>query len=354
MTGFPRPDYAALTRYDPQRSPVAIDLSDNTNLWGTPPAALEVVRSADRDALARYPTLYADALRDEVAQAFDLDPTCVTTGVGSDDVLDSAWRAAYRPGASVAFPAPTFSMIEPFCVMNGLRADPIPWHEAEDDPGRLLAGDPALVYVCRPNNPTGSLLPDSWLDELLDTRGADGPLVLVDEAYADFAGVSWLPRASRESNMLVARTFSKAYGLAGLRCGFAVGRPDVVLAVDKSRGPYKLASLAVRAAAAALRDEDGWVRNSIAEARASRDRFCSELEARGVPFLPSSANFVLLAAPDGDAGEAAVRLRAEGVGVRPFTDVPVLGEGIRVTVGPWALMQSFLEAFDRIRSEDEG
>lgn len=350
---FPRPDYESLTRYDPERSPVAIDLSDNTNLWGAPPAAIEILRNADADLLARYPTLYADLLREEVARVFDVDPMCVTTGVGSDDVLDSAWRASFRPGASVAFPTPTFSMIEPFCVMNGLVAGPVPWSEAEADPSALLVGDPALVYVCRPNNPTGALLADAWLDDLLTARGPDGPLILVDEAYADFAGSSWLARATREPNLLVARTFSKAYGLAGLRCGFAVGRADVVLAVDKSRGPYKVSSVATRAAAAALRDADGWVHESIEKAVAARERLCAELEARGTAFLPSAANFVLIEAPGQHAREAAGRLREVGIGVRPFEDVPLLGEALRVTVGPWPLMTSFLDAFDRIREGGE-
>lgn len=349
MTGFPRPDYDALTRYDPGRSPVDVDLSDNTNLWGAPPAALEVLRAAAPDDLARYPALYADELREAVAERFGVETACVTTGVGSDDVLDSAWRASFRTDAPVTYPAPTFSMIEPFCVMNGLRADPIDWDDVVADPARLLRGDPALVYVCTPNNPTGALLTDDWFDALLGLRTDDGPLVIVDEAYADFAGISWIERAVQTEGVLVVRTFSKAYGLAGLRCGFGVGRPSTIEAVDKSRGPYKVGGLVARAAAAALRDEAGWVRETIDASVRERSRLCGVLDERSIQHLPSAANFVMIEAPGGDSAAATEALRARGVGVRPFRNVPALGEGLRVTVGPWPLLERFLDAYETLR-----
>lgn len=347
---FPRPDYAALTRYDPGRTPVGIDLSDNTNLWGAPPAALAVLHSAQPADLARYPTLYADALREGVANRFGVPIECVTTGVGSDDVLDSTWRAACLPGGRVAFMAPTFSMIQPFCLMNGLEPRPVPWAEAAERPSRLVEEAPSLIYVCRPNNPTGALLPEPWIDELLDARGPDGPLVVVDEAYVDFAGESWLDRATSEPNLLVARTFSKAYGLAGLRCGFAVSRPEVIEAVDKSRGPYKLPGLVGRAAAAALADEDGWVRSTVEASVASRSRLETALGELGVRYLPSAANFVAVAAPTGDARAASDALRKAGVGVRPFAGLPEIGQALRVTVGPEPMMNAFLTAFREVLS----
>jgi histidinol-phosphate aminotransferase len=346
MSPFPRPDYASLRRYDPERAPVRLDLSDNTNLWGTHPAALERVRAATTDDLARYPTLYADPLRDAVAERFGVDPECVTTGAGSDDVLDSAFRASFGPGARMSYAAPTFSMVEPFARMNGMVAMPVSWPEAEDDPHRLLSGKPDLVYVCRPNNPTGGQAARSWLDALLAARGDDGPLVVVDEAYADFAGETLLPEAPSIPGLLVARTASKAYGLAGLRCGYAVGAPDVAVEIEKSRGPYKVARLAAEAAAAAVRDEGGWMAGVIAETVVNRGRLTEALTARGRAPLLSRANFVLMPAPTGSARADALALRAEGVGVRPFTGIPEMGEGLRVTVAPWSMMDEFLHILD--------
>lgn len=351
MTSFPRQDYASLTRYDPERSPVDVDLSDNTNLWGTHPAALQRIQNASTEDLARYPELYADSLREAVAQRFGIDAEAVTTGAGSDDVLDSAYRAVWGPGTGVSYPAPTFSMVGTFATMNGLEARPVDWAEALADPGRLLDGDPALVYICRPNNPTGALAPREWVEAVLDEGGATGPLVIVDEAYADFAGESLIEIAPSHPRLVVARTLSKAYGLAGLRCGFAVARPDVILEIDKSRGPYKVSRLAIEAAAAAVRDEEGWMRQTVAEAIGARRRLERELGLRGLTPLESHANFVLMPAPSGDAGADAGALRASGVGVRPFRDVPGLGDALRVTVGPLGMTARFLAALDeRLRS----
>jgi histidinol-phosphate aminotransferase len=346
MTPFPRADYAGLTTYDPGRRPVPVDLSDNTNLWGPNPDALARVCAAAPDDLRCYPEVYADALRRAVADRFGVAPENVTTGAGSDDVLDSAFRAAAGPGERVAFPAPTFVMAEELARLNGLTPVPVPWRDALADPRALLERSPSVVYLCRPNNPTGKSAPRAWVERLLDLAGAGGPLVVLDEAYADFAGESLVGWATQRPRLLVARTFSKAYGLAGLRCGFAVGRTDVVLEVEKSRGPFKVARLTAEAASAALRDPSGWVERTVAECLANRERLRGELERRGLRQLASSANFILVAAPSGSAARDAATLRERGVQVRPFAAVPDLGDALRVTVGPWPLVERFLGALD--------
>lgn len=346
MSPFPRADYAGLDRYDPARAPVRVDLSDNTNLWGTHPAALKRIHSAGTDDLARYPELYADTLREAVARRFGVAVDCVTTGAGSDDVLDSAYRAIYAPGATLRYAAPTFSMVEPLALMNGMAALGVPWPQALDDPSTLLKDDPDLVYVCRPNNPTGEQAPLAWVEELLRLRGDADTLVIIDEAYADFAEEAFVSRAADYPRLLVARTTSKAYGLAGLRCGFAVGRNEVVTEVDKSRGPYKVSRLAAEAAAAAIRDDEGWMKGVVGSCLENRDRLRDALTRRGIEPLPSQANFLFVAAPTGRAKDDALALREAGIGVRPFDGIPGVGEGLRVTVGPWDLMEDFLSALD--------
>lgn len=348
MTPFPRADYASLAVYDPGRRPTAVDLSDNTNLWGPNPDALARIRAATPDDVRCYPEVYADTLRRAVAERFGVAPECVTTGAGSDDVLDSAFRAAAGPGDSVAFPAPTFVMADELARMNGMTPVPVPWREALADPRTLLATSPAVVYVCRPNNPTGALAPRAWLERLLDLAGARGPLVVIDEAYADFAGESLIGWAVERPRLLVARTCSKAYGLAGLRCGFGVARAEVALEVEKSRGPFKVARLACEAASVAVRDTSGWVERTVSECLANRGRLGAELERRGLRQLDSSANFILFAAPSGSAKQDAIDLREQGVQVRPFVDIPDLGDALRVTVGPWPLVERFLGALDRL------
>jgi histidinol-phosphate aminotransferase len=344
---FPRADYRSLTKYEPGRRPVEVDLSDNTNLWGPHPDALARIRAATADDVRCYPEVYADTLRAAVAERFDVSPECVTTGAGSDDILDSAFRAAAGPGAVVSFPAPTFVMASELALMNGMKPRAVPWADAMREPRALLAGDPALVYLCRPNNPTGALAPRAWVERLLDLAGESGPLVVLDEAYADFAGETLIAWAVERPRLLVARTCSKAFGLAGLRCGFAVARPEVALEVEKSRGPYKVSRLTIETAAAAVRDASGWTARVVAECLANRRRLADALTQRGLRSLESRANFILLAAPSGSSGDDADALRDDGVQVRPFRDIPDLGDALRVTIGPWPLLERFLEALDR-------
>lgn len=346
MTPFPRADYATLRHYDPGRSPVPVDLSDNTNLWGPHPAALERLRAATADDLRCYPEVYADTLRRVAAERFGVEPACVTTGAGSDDILDSAFRAAAAPGELVTYPSPTFSMVGDFARMNGMEPTPVDERIALGDPLALLEGNPAVVYLCRPNNPTGASAPSDWVAELLAARAPDGPLVIVDEAYADFAGETLIDQAILEPKLLVARTCSKAYGLAGMRCGFAIGRPETVLEVEKSRGPYKVSRITAEVVALAMRDEDGWVATRVAECRENRNRLQSALRERDLDPFASKANFILFRAPSGSSADDARALREQGVQVRPFTQIPGIGEGLRVTVGPWQLLETFLKALD--------
>ncbi len=348
MTPFPRADYGAVTRYHFDRTPVEVDLSDNTNRWGTPPAALHVLRRAGADLLARYPDIYADELRAVAAERLGVPEACVATGCGSDDVLDSTFRACGGSASDfVALAAPTFSMVRPFARMNGMPARTVPWADALDDPTRLLEGSPALVYVCRPNNPTGHVVTAPWVEALLGAARENGPVVVLDEAYVDFGGDTFAVRAADHPRLVVSRTLSKAFGLAGLRVGYAVAAAATSLEIEKSRGPYKVSRVAGEAAAAALRDADGWVARTVAECVANRERAFPELARRGLDPLPSLANFILFRSPTGDAKTDALGIRAHGVAVRPFPgDMPDGADALRLTVAPWAEMERFFAALD--------
>lgn len=360
MSRLPRPAYRGLEPYAPVRPPTPVDLSDNTNRWGAHPAALRVIAAAGSEELARYPSARADALRDAVAVRFGVSRDAVTTGCGSDDLLDSTFRAVCEPGAAVAHASPTFSMVEIFARMNGLRTVPVPAGRAAEASEALLEGSPALLYVCRPDNPTGDVRPASWLRRLADAvEGAapDGPVLLVDEAYIEFAdeaAAGFAREAAESRRVVVLRTLSKAYGLAGLRVGFAVGAPDVVREIEKSRGPYKVSRIGEAAAVAALADAEGWISDVVAQVGRERTRLVEALRARGLHPLFSGANFVCVplagrayTAPP-QAAAIAAQLRERGVAVRPFPALPEIGEAVRVTIGPRAEMDAFLAALDGV------
>jgi histidinol-phosphate aminotransferase len=346
MNRFPRGDYAPLLPYDPGRTPVAQDLSDNTNLWGPNPAALEAVRSASPDALTRYPSVYAPELKEAVARKYGVPAEAVTTGCGSDDILDSVFRASALPPGLMTFPTPTFSMVGIFARMNGLEARPFLWSRVEVDPARLLLDEPDLIYVCRPNNPTGMSLPREWLLGLLALGGPDGPIVVLDEAYADFADDTFLQEAPHTDRLLVVRTLSKLHGLAGLRVGFGVGPSALVQEVEKSRGPYKVSQLGSLAAISALDDTSGWAEDVVRLTLENRKRLAAELRSRGLQPLPSQGNFLLFPVEPASALEVNRALRERGVAARPFPKLPELGDAIRVTIGPWEQMEAFLSALD--------
>jgi histidinol-phosphate aminotransferase len=348
MTPFPREDYAALSPYDPGRTPVAVDLSDNTNLWGPHPAALEVVERVSSETLTRYPSVYGSDLKEAVASKFGIPSENVVTGCGSDDLLDSVFRAAAFPPGRMSFPDPTFSMVTVFSRMNGLEPNAVPWAKAKADPALLLLNEPDLVYICRPNNPTGASFDRDWLQGLLAQVGPAGPLVVLDEAYADFGGDSLLAEAAESQRLLVLRTFSKLYGLAGLRVGYGVGPRELVMEVEKSRGPYKVSHIAEGAAVAALSDVSGWAEEVRGEVLQNRDRLASELRSRGLHPLPSRANFLLVPVAPAGAVEVNQAMRSLGVAGRPFPDCPEVGDAIRVTIGPWKLMEGFLQALDQV------
>lgn len=351
MNPFPRPAYRAIHLYAPDRRPVEVDLSDNTNRWGAHPAALAALRACTDEMLTRYPATYADGLKAAIARRFRIEPAAVTTGCGSDDVLDSALRAFCEPGARVAYSAPTFSMVELFARMNALEPVPVADGARAVTAEAFLAVRPAIVYLCRPNNPTGEVLPRALVEELV--ADGDGPVVLLDEAYADFSGDSLLALAPASRRLVVIRTLSKAYGLAGLRVGFAAGAPDLVREIEKSRGPYKVSRAAEAAAVAALDANDGWVEGVVAQVRQNRERLARRLRAMGLEPLRSAANFLLVPAPAG-AEALAAALRARGVAVRPFPALPGIGDAIRVTVAPWPLLERFLRALDEALRHSKG
>ncbi len=342
-----RASYREISLYTTDRTPCAIDLGDNTNLFGVPPAALRVLRDVEPQTISRYPASpFADDLRSALAQYAGVAVDEVTTGCGSDDVIDSALRAFTEPGDVIAFPDPTFAMLPTFALMNGLAAVLVPLTDTFDiDPEAMLATRAKVTYICSPNNPTGLAASPAAIERII--RGTSG-LVILDEAYAEFAGQDWASEAPRHEGLLVTRTLSKAFGLAGLRVGYSTGTASLIAEVEKSRGPYKVNSLAEQAAVAALTHDQAWVREKIEALRAGRARFIEALRSRGLSPLPSDANFVLV--PVVDSESLAAKMRAGGVAVRPFERLRGIGDALRFTIGPAPMMEAALTALDEAMS----
>lgn len=336
-----RASYRDIPLYSPAKKPCRVDLSDNTNLFGTPPAAERVLRAASVRAVTHYPAGYSPDLRRAVAAYAGVAPEAVTTGCGSDGVIDSAVRAFLEPGEVLAFQDPTFVMVPLYSKMNGVRAAPVPLRPDFDiDADALLATGAKVIYLCSPNNPTGTVLSRAAVERVVER--APG-IVIIDEAYAEFAsGPGFLDLARTRPNVLVTRTFSKAYGLAGMRVGWAVGAPALVAEVEKARGPYMLTALSEAMAVAVLTEDQDWVKARAREAVDNRERLREELLALGLRPLPSEGNFLMVPLPG--APKVAERMRERDVNVRAFQGLTGVGDALRLGTGPWPLLEAALAA----------
>lgn len=332
-------------RYEPG-APAAVDLTDNTNLWGTPPAAQATLVRAAAAGASRYPTPYGERLKEAAAAYTGVATSQVITGCGSDDVLDVAIRSAAAPGQRLAFCAPTFSMIPVFGQINRLENIAVPFAADWDlNVDRLLAADAAVTFICSPNNPTATAVSRKALEAVVD--GALG-LVIIDEAYAEYAGTTALDLLGRSDRLLITRTLSKAFGLAGQRIGYGLGASALIERLEVARGPFKVTAISEEAATAALTDDLPWVQARVAETLANRARFeAAVADSSTWTLLPSAANFVLAVPTPGSTDTAAAldqRLRAGGVAGRLLTALPGIGDAMRMTIGPWEMMEPVVAA----------
>jgi histidinol-phosphate aminotransferase len=341
----PRPDYSSLVAYRADRPAVEIDLSDSTNQWGVAPSANEALRTWQPRDVTEYLPDTAE-LASAVGAYIGVDSSAVVTGCGSDNVLDAAFRGLARPGDAVAHPAPTFAMIPILCAVNALRSIPVHVTSAGDiDADALLETGARIIYLCTPNNPSGTPHSRQAVERVIEE--APG-VVIIDEAYAEFADHSYTKSAPSYPHVLSTRTLSKSFGLAGLRVGFGIGAPELVTEVLKSRGPYKINSFAERAAVAALTRDREWMAKLSVEVRELRGRFVSELRKMGLSPLESQANFVCV--PVRDARGTAERLYGHGIAVRAFSSLPVIGDVLRIGLAPWPILDRVCNALRGVLS----
>ena len=350
MDIYPRTDYRHLGRYLPDRSPIAADLGDNRNLWGAHPAALAVMAAAGSATASEYPGSYAERFTEAVAERLGINTEHVTTGAGGTGVLDSLMRAVAP--TTMRFVDPGWPAAGMLAQMNGHVPVPMQWQAALDDPAGFAGTDPAIVFVANPGNPTGAAMPDAWIRIVQEHTEAVGSVLIIDEAYGEYnrdaADRTPFEMAMAAERTICVKTLSKAYGLAGLRAGYGVGSPAMVLEVDKARGPFVVSSVTSAAAAAAVSSESPWLADTIAETRTNRERVRDSLLHRGYEVPRSAANFVFILRPEDELDDTARKLERVGVRVRPFRGPTALGNGLRATVAPWDGMQRLLDGMDLV------
>jgi len=316
-----------------------VKLSANENPLGTSPQALTARGAAGSPAA--YPDPDSTALREAIGGLHGIDPARIVCGTGSDELLNLAAQAFAGPGDEVLFPRYSFAVYDIAARRCGAAPVEAPDADYAADVDALLDAVSArtrVVFLANPNNPTGSFLPRAEVARLHAGLPAD-VLLVIDQAYAEYLAPEdddgGLALAASHDNVLVTRTFSKIYGLAGERVGWATGAPGLVGALGRIRGPFNVTVSGQRAAAAALADQ-AFVEASREHNRAVRAQFVAAIEAlgnRGLRALPSEANFVLVLFEGELTAEAALaRLAEAGYAVRhlPGQGLP---QGLRITIG---------------------
>jgi histidinol-phosphate aminotransferase len=271
-------------------------------------------------------------------------PENVLAGNGSDDLLAIAVRACVEPGERVAYPVPTYSLYDTLVTLHDGEAVRVPFPPDFSLPPELVDVECALVFLCNPNSPSGTLVSEEEVSRLAERRR--NRLVVVDEAYVDFADTHCLGLLKRHPNVLVLRTLSKSYSLAGMRIGLALGAAPVIATLAKVKDSYNLNRLSIVAGAAALRDTR-WMETNVRRIRRTRQTLGEELRSRGFEVLPSHANFVMARRRGRDLGPLYEGLKRRGVLVRHFA-TPDLHDSLRITVGTDDEIRVLLRVIDQL------
>jgi histidinol-phosphate aminotransferase len=308
-----------------------VKLNTNENPFPPSPAVMRAIQSVEPEMLRRYPNPTADVFRDAAAKALGhgLSRDWIIAGNGSDDVLTIATRTFLDCGETLAYPDPTYSLYPVLARLQDARFAEVPWERDYALPVTgLLAAKPKSIYIANPNAPTGTFVSPLKVAELAERFS--GP-ILIDEAYVDFAEDNCLPLIKDHPNLILSRTFSKAYSLAGLRFGYAIAQPRVIHEMMKVKDSYNVDAIAMTAATAAISDQE-YAHQKWEQIKSERTRVSAELTQLGWTVLPSQANFLLARAPDGRGRDAYLGLKAQGILVRHF-DRPGLADKIRITIG---------------------
>lgn len=328
-----------------------VKLASNENPLGISPKAKAAIEAELKDV-----TLYPDAngyyLKAAIAKKFDLDIAQITLGNGSNDVLDLAVRAYVAPGEEVVCSQYCFVAFPISAQAQGAVIKAVPAKDYGHDLAAMRAAitdKTKLVYVVNPNNPTGNWLKEDELTAFLDSVPSN-VLVVYDEAYYEYAeGTPGYPNAfawlKKYPNLVVLRTFSKAYGLAALRLGFAVSHVDCAGYLNRVRQPFNVNSLALAAGVAAIGDDD-YIARSVASNAAGMKQIVAALDALGLPHIPSLGNFVTFDCKR-EAKPIYEALLREGVIVRPIGNYG-LPNHLRVSIGTEAENQRFIDALKKV------
>lgn len=346
----PRAELAELVPYDAKDVRAEVMLASNENPENLPGELLEKLADRVRDIeFNRYPDPLCGHLRKLIAEANGLEPANILVGNGGDELILNLLLAWGGPGRTLLDLPPTFSMYGIDAQMTGTQIVRIPRRadfrvDSDAVLARLAEGDIDIIVISNPNNPTGDISPETLLIDILNTTDA---LVVVDEAYFEFSRHTMRPHMERHPNLVVLRTFSKAFSMAGLRAGYLLAHEDVIRELTKVRQPYSVNRFTQVAASLVFRERVVF-QAGIRDIMRNRDTLLHGLSGMdGVTVYPSEANFVLFRVEHASAVWRDL-LHDHSILIRDFSRTPGLEDCLRVTVGTDEEMHRFLAAMDEL------
>ena len=318
-----------------------IKLNTNENPYPPSPQATEVLRALDSEWLRRYPDPYAQDFRLAVSEVLGVPTDWIIVGNGSDELLNVIIRAcAEGSDRPIVYPMPTYVLYRTLATIQPADAIEIDYPQDFKLPiDKLVAAEGAVTFIASPNSPSGHIVP---LDNLRELAQRLSGILVIDEAYVDFAEYSALPLVKEFPNVIILRTLSKGYSLAGLRMGFGIANPNLLAGLFKVKDSYNIDAIATLVGTAAIRDQ-AYKNECVEKVKYSRAKLAIDLRNLGFILLNSHGNFLLATPPQGNAEYLYLKLKEQGILVRYFKQ-PGLEDKLRITVGTEAQNQILLEA----------
>jgi histidinol-phosphate aminotransferase len=328
-----RPEIEQMAGYVPGEQPQGgkfIKLNTNENPYPASPAVNRAIASVLQRGLAKYPDPMGAAFRRRAGEVLGVDPDWILCGNGSDDILTIITRALVGSGECLRLAYPSYILYKTLAQLQGARAEEIRFNADWTLPAAFAApsGDLKLVFLPNPNSPSGTVLPPETILEIADRLPC--PL-LVDEAYADFAEQNCVSLVAQSEKIMVSRTLSKSYALAGLRFGFLIAQPQLIEQFVKVKDSYNVDALSIAGATAAI-DDQAWLAENVAKVKKTRARLTAGMRGLGFESVDSQANFVWNPHPSIPLKPLYEHLKANQILVR-YMDYAGWGDGLRISVG---------------------
>jgi histidinol-phosphate aminotransferase len=331
VMGYFRENVEEARAYEPGFQPKEADivkLNTNENPYPPSPQVIKVLAEITAERLRRYPDPLANEFRQAAGEVHGFPTEYIMCCNGGDELLSMAFRAFCDENRPVAYPVPTYSLFQVLAKLQNCKAIEIPFDSEFNLPAKLAGTGAALTIVCNPNAPSGTFV---RVEELASLADEVSGVLLIDEAYVDFAETNCTALVKNFDNVLILRSLSKGYSLAGLRFGYAIAQPDLIAGLMKLKDSYNVDAIAIAVATAAIKDQKYFEEN-VEKVKAERTRLTGRLRKLGFDVPDSQSNFVLAKCKNCKAPEVYEKLVQRNIYIRYFAH-PGLEDKLRISIG---------------------